>query len=342
MSNAGIILGIGNPLLDISANVPEEFLVKYGLKHADAILADDRHCGLYSDLVENFPVEYIAGGATQNSIRAAQWMLSTVPGFVGSTAYIGCVGSDAYSETLEKAARADGVDVHYMKKEGVPTGTCAVLVVRKDRSMVANLAAANCYEETHVVQNWHLVERARIVYSAGFFLTVSPETALRVARHCADAGKIYSLNLSAPFIVQFFWAGKMDAVMPYVDIVFGNDDEARALGTAREWGTDVVEVAKKLQALPSSKAKPRMVVITCGKDPVVVVTSEGVLRFDVPLVPSEEIVDTNGAGDCFVAGFLAGLALGKGIEECVRAGNYCAAVIIRTSGIKFSGSPSFF
>ena len=31
------------------------------------------------ELVDNFKVEYIAGGATQNAIRVAQWMLQ-VPG----------------------------------------------------------------------------------------------------------------------------------------------------------------------------------------------------------------------------------------------------------------------
>lgn len=37
----GTILGCGNPLLDIIANVDDEFLQKYGLKPDDAILADE-------------------------------------------------------------------------------------------------------------------------------------------------------------------------------------------------------------------------------------------------------------------------------------------------------------
>lgn len=56
----------------------------------------------------------------------------------------------------------------------------------------------------HVKQpgNWALVEAARVIYSAGFFITVSPESILLVAKHCAANNKVYCMNLSAPFISQ--------------------------------------------------------------------------------------------------------------------------------------------
>ncbi|TWW81908.1 Adenosine kinase [Takifugu flavidus] len=56
----------------------------------------------------------------------------------------------------------------------------------------------------------------------GFFLTVSPESILKVAKHASDNNKIFSLNLSAPFISQFFKQPLME-IMPYVDILFGNE-----------------------------------------------------------------------------------------------------------------------
>ena len=48
---------------------------------------------IFPDMVSNFEVEYIAGGATQNSARVAQWML----GEAGSVTYIGCVGKDEFA-----------------------------------------------------------------------------------------------------------------------------------------------------------------------------------------------------------------------------------------------------
>lgn len=57
----GAILGMCNPLLDISSDVPAEFLEKYGVSLNNAILAEDKHIPLYEELIANFPVQYIAG-----------------------------------------------------------------------------------------------------------------------------------------------------------------------------------------------------------------------------------------------------------------------------------------
>lgn len=77
------LLGMGNPLLDISAEVPTALLEEYGVSLNNAILAEDKHLPLYKALVKDYKVDYIAGGATQNSIRVAQWM--SPPGSTGET-----------------------------------------------------------------------------------------------------------------------------------------------------------------------------------------------------------------------------------------------------------------
>ncbi|KFM58991.1 Adenosine kinase, partial [Stegodyphus mimosarum] len=46
----GILLGLGNPLLDISANTDHSFLEKYGLKPNDAILAEEKHIPMYKEM----------------------------------------------------------------------------------------------------------------------------------------------------------------------------------------------------------------------------------------------------------------------------------------------------
>ena len=72
----GTLFGMGNPLLDIMAHVDDSFLEKYKLKPNDAILAEDHHIPMYQDLINNFTVEYVAGGATQNVLRVVQvWHL---------------------------------------------------------------------------------------------------------------------------------------------------------------------------------------------------------------------------------------------------------------------------
>lgn len=183
MSNAdiaGALVGMCNPLLDISAEVPLELLEKYDVKLNNAILADEKHFPLYDELVNNYPVQYIAGGATQNSIRVAQWMLQ-VP---GATAYFGAVGADQYGETLENCAKEDGVNVSYQKNPEAKTGTCAVLVNGGERSLVANLAAANTFTASHLStpEAQAIIARAKFYYISGFFLTVSVDSILTLAK----------------------------------------------------------------------------------------------------------------------------------------------------------------
>ena len=61
----------------------------------------------------------------------------------------------------------------------------------------------------------------------------------------------------------------------------------------------------------------------------------------IPLAP-QKLVDTNGAGDAFVGGFLSQLVPGKDMSECVRAGNYAAHTIIQQSGCTFPKTPVGF
>uniref|UniRef100_A0A452RJK7 Adenosine kinase n=1 Tax=Ursus americanus TaxID=9643 RepID=A0A452RJK7_URSAM len=273
-----ILFGMGNPLLDITAVVDKDFLDKYSLKPNDQILAEDKHKELFDELVKKFKVEYHAGGSTQNSIKVAQWMIQHPCG-----------------------------DLITMSQNEQTTGTCGcVPSLRSNRSLVANLAAANCYKkEKHldIEKNWTLVEKASVYYIAGFFLTVSPESVLKVAKHASENNRVFTLNLSAPFISQFYKEPLMK-VMPYIDILFGNETEAATF--AREQGfetEDIKEIARKAQALPKVNPKrQRIVVFTQGREDTIMATESEVTAFAVLDQDQKEIVDTNGAGDAFVGG----------------------------------------
>lgn len=339
MENAikeGVILGMGNPLLDITATVTEATLTKYGLKANDAVLAEDKHMPLYPELVAA-GAEYTAGGATQNSVRVAQWMLQKS----GATSFIGAVGADDFATEMAAGAQKDGVNVQYQATADVGTGTCGVLITGNNRSLVANLSAANCYKIDHLqaAEQWAVVEKASIYYISGFFFTVSPDSMQAVAKHAAAEGKTFCCNLSAPFLIEvppFFAALK--ELLPLVGIYFGNETEAVTLSKAMGWGTeDVTEIATKLAQEETAGGKPRTVVFTQGADPTVIVVADKtkVISSDkYPVIPikADDIIDTNGAGDAFVGGFLAGLAAGVEIKDCVARGNYAANVVIQRSG----------
>uniref|UniRef100_A0A8C7ALQ7 Adenosine kinase n=1 Tax=Neovison vison TaxID=452646 RepID=A0A8C7ALQ7_NEOVI len=319
-----ILFGMGNPLLDITAVVDKDFLDKF------------------DELVKKFKVEYHAGGSTQNSMKVAQWMIQQP---YKAATFFGCIGTDTFGEILKKKAAEAHVDAHYYEQNEQTTGTCAVCVTGSNRSLVANLAAANCYKkEKHLdmEKNWTLVEKARVYYIAGFFLTVSPESVLKVAKHASENNRIFTLNLSAPFISQFYKESLMK-VMPYIDILFGNETEAATF--AREQGfetEDIKEIARKTQALPKvNQKRQRIVIFTQGREDTIMATESEVTAFAVLDQDQKEIVDTNGAGDAFVGGFLSQLVSDKPLAECIRAGHYAASVIIRRTGCTFPEKPDF-
>ncbi|XP_078284624.1 adenosine kinase-like isoform X7 [Rhinoraja longicauda] len=280
-----ILFGMGNPLLDICAVVDKDFLDKYGLKTNDQILADEKHKELFEELVKKFKVEYHAGGSTQNSVKVAQWMIQQ-PHKVAT--FFGCIGRDAFGDILKKKAEEAHVDAHYYEQSEQPTGTCAACITGDNRSLVANLAAANCYKkEKHLdhKDNWQLVEKAKVYYIAE----------------------------AATF--------------------------AREQGFETE---DIKEIAKKAQALPKvNKKRQRIIVFTQGKEDTIAATAESVAAYPVLDIKQDDIVDTNGAGDAFVGGFLSQLLYDQPLEECIRAGHYAANVIIQRSGCTFPDTPNF-
>ena len=332
-------MGMGNPLLDISATVPTDLLDKYGVQLDSAILAEEKHQPLYEELVQNYAVQYIAGGATQNSMRVAQWMLHGKDRHNNNNnknrvAFMGCIGHDAYGKQLEDCATADGVLVHYMKDPTTPTGTCAALIVGGERALVANLAAANNFRPSHLAtpEAQAMVQAAQFYYCAGFFLTVSVESLVQVAEQAVAHNKTFLLNFSAPFIVDFF-GEQLATALEYADFVFSNESEAAAYAKKHNLGEDLSAVALAVAASPMKKKNgKRTVIFTQGSNSTIVAYDGKVTEYAVEVLPKEMLVDTNGAGDAFVGGFLSQLVQKKDIAECVNAGHWAARQIIQVSG----------
>jgi len=333
------LLGMGNPLLDVSADVDQATLDKYGLKGGDAVLAEEQHFPLFDQLVKTPGVQYIAGGATQNTIRVAQWMLQQP----GMTAYMGCVGADANGAKLKAACDKDGVAAHYMVDSTTPTGQCATCIVGIERSLCTKLDAANNYKVSHCKENWEVVKAAKFVYSAGFFATVSPESMAAAAQQKMADGGVYCMNLSAPFLMQVPpFKAVLTQTLPYVDFLFGNETEAETWAQVEGWNTTDIEfIATRLSLVPSLKSQKRTVVITQGVNDTIICTNGHVTRHPVIVLPQEKLVDTNGAGDSYVGGFLAGLVKGLPLDQCAKAGAYAASVIVQRSGCTYPEKPDY-
>merc|ERR1712007_250383 len=191
--------------------------------------------------------------------------------------------------------------------------------------------------------NWQVIQSAKIIYSAGFFATVSPDAIKAASAEKAQDGGIYCMNLSAPFLMQVppFKAVFVET-LSYVDFLFGNETEALTWAETEGWDTtDIAFIATRLSLIPSLKSRKRTVVITQGKDPTIVANNGYTKEYAITAIPQEKLVDTNGAGDAYVGGFLAALSKGLTVEQCCKAGAYSAGVIVQHSGTQFPAKPDY-
>lgn len=252
--------------------------------------------------------------------------------------YIGAVGQDQYAATLDEACAKAGLATEYLRLADHPTGRCGVCITGHNRSMVTDLAAANHYSVEHLKSApiWAQVEQASNIYVGGYHLTVSPPAALALGEEAARRNVPFAIGMGAAFIPSFFHE-PLAQVLAYTDYVFQNEDEAAAWAeqTKKADPKDLKAVARAMADLPKANEKrKRVVIISQGTEPTFVATQgeREVKVFPVHAIDKSEINDTNGAGDAFAGGFLAGLAEGKDLATCIDMGQWLAAKSIRELG----------
>jgi adenosine kinase len=328
---------MGNPLLDVQVTNGEELLKKYDLKANDAILAEEKHMPIYDEIVKNYKVTYVAGGASQNAARGAAYVLPP-----DSVVYTGCVGDDNLAEQLRAANKREGLREVYLVKPGQKTGACAVVLTGHHRSLVTTLQAAEMFEQSHLSSPTvaPLVDAANVFYVEGFFLTHGASIVLELSKKASAASKVFALNFSAPFIPQFFGT-QLKSVLPYCDIIIGNETEAEAYAATNGLPDtkDLAAIAKAVATSPKSNtSRPRVVIFTHGAESTILVSSaepDSPKVFKVSPIDDKLIVDTNGAGDAFAGGFLGAYVAGKSLDECVEVGHKMGAMCVQLVGPQF-------
>ncbi|KAH8193711.1 hypothetical protein TruAng_012122 [Truncatella angustata] len=166
---------------------------------------------------------------------------------------------------------------------------------------------------------------------------VCPAAIQALGKEAAANNKVFVVNVSAPFIAQFF-KDPLDESSKYWDYVICNESEAAAYAQSHNLSvseTDLPAIAKHLANLPKENSKrPRIAVITHGTEPTIVAQqgSDEVKSYPVHAIGADQINDTNGAGDAFAGGFVAGLVQGKSLDEAVDLGQWLARLSIQELG----------
>lgn len=209
-----------------------------------------------TDLTKSYDVVFTAGGATQNAIRVAQWVLKKEP---NSTAFLGTIGNDHFGDILKGKIIEDGVEAAYVVDKETPTGKCAVMITDRgsNRSLVSFHGAARNFHKHDIYQRWAYIKRSKVIYSAGFTVAANYEAVMELATHAATSipQKVFAFNLSAPYVCQTHCA-RLSTLLPFVDILFGNENEAKALSEALGWEVSCIKILLQ-HFLPDSLVRNR-------------------------------------------------------------------------------------
>ena len=202
-----------------------------------SILAKPEHEGLIEEMGEEFDIEYTPGGSTQNTMRYISWMLGVNIAHV--TCFCSVVGDDYFGKLMEKAVKLDRVKLIYSKDKNKPTGQCAVLVTDggKKRTTVAYVGASKRMDKNELLRQWCYVEAAKMYFMSGHELALSFDAAMAIAKQTVKdeyEPKVLAFNLAAPYVTEKYFY-QLGEVMPYVDLFFANEMQARAFAKMRGW-----------------------------------------------------------------------------------------------------------
>lgn len=207
----------------------------------------------------------------------------------------------------------------------------------EDRSLTANIGAALKLEKSFVEASLKVLDTdpQLYYYIEGFFI---PDK-MHICRYLYEKfSKIPTstlvTNLNAPYIVKSYpkditWLTKK------ADIVFGNRDEFEELANINGFQT-MEDLLTDLLNDYTNTDKSKTIIVTDGANPVFFYKgNSSSIESDlvnVPQVNASEIVDTTGAGDSFVAGFIHALIDGKSMRECIEQGCEISAQVIKVIG----------
>ena len=333
------LIAIGNPIVDISAEIGKESVKKFNLSWGGTVFADQFNVGFYNEL-ENMPqVTYIPGGSIQNTLRVTAWVLSMDPRIAKNykITMLGATGRDNYRDKIINAFLQSGVNFLLEAIPNMETSRCGVGINQKERCLLPQIRASNCITDEFINEHENEILSHDALLIEGYFLQEKYELCHSLCDKFKNSRKTVILTLSAVFMVNQH-NEKILEIANYSDIIVGNNDEFEALGDSQGLEPKVT-FERVIKKLPN---KEKLMIMTAGNKGVFIGkynVKKGALEYILQSFPSpiknEEIVDFNGAGDAFLGGFLSQYMQGKNVISCCNAGNDIAGIIIKNIGCTF-------
>jgi sugar/nucleoside kinase (ribokinase family) len=318
------ILGMGSALVDILIRLRDEAPLKQlGLPKGSMQLVDKSQSDSVLEVFRDYEKSLAAGGSAANTVHG-------IGKLGGEAGFIGRIGEDDLGELFVRDMHSAGVEA-YMSRSSTGTG-CAISLITPDseRTFATCLGAASELSVEHQYESrrsesgvrnsaFGILSQYNILHLEGYlvFNQSLTETVIRMAK---EAGLTVSLDLASYNVVEANRDFLDRIIREYVDIVFANEEEAKAF-TGRE--------PEEALAIIGGMAD-YAIVKTGAKGSLLQHGAETCRIGAIPVKP----VDTTGAGDLYASGVLYGLANGFPLQRCGELGAILAGNVIGVVGPK--------
>jgi sugar/nucleoside kinase (ribokinase family) len=309
------VVGIGNAMVDVLAQVRDTVLVEHGLTKGEMRLINaEQAYTLYATL--DRPMER-SGGSAGNTMAG-------ISSLGARGAYIGKVADDALGRVFAEDLRSVGTHFATAPLQAGPATARCIVLVTPDAHRTMNTYLGACVELNPSDIPLELISGSKITYLEGYLWDPpqAKQALLLAAKTARAAGRKVSLSLSDAFCVGRHRAEFLDLVHNHVDILFANETEILSLYECSNFDEAVRRVQGRCEVAVLTRSERGAVVVSHGES------------FAVPAETVARVVDTTGAGDLYAAGFLAGYASGRQLGDCARMGAIAAAEVISHFGAR--------
>jgi len=265
-----------------------------------------------NDAVSDYSKIMATGGSASNTINGIT-RLGMPGGFVGK------VGKDDIGLFFTNDSMNNGVKPHLLTSE-TPSGRCTVLVSPDTERTLCTYLGAACELDASDLKA-EMFQGYDIFHIEGYLVQNHDliRTALRLAK---QEGLKVSVDLASYNVVEENIDFLNEIIRQYVDIVFANEEEARAF-TGQE----------PEDALNTISQHCEIAVVKVGKDGSFIKSGDTTVQI-APRISN--CIDTTGAGDLYASGFLFGLANNYPHDVCGRIGSLISGNVVEVLGAKMS------
>jgi len=288
----------------------DSILEKFSLKKGSMQLSERDFAEKINQATSHYEKSQSSGGSAANAIHG-------LANLGAETGYIGKVGNDEFGEFFSSDMRQNNIEPILLKSKTDTGRAIALISPDSERTFATYLGAAVELSENDL--NAEQFKGYQYLHIEGY-LVFNHALMNKAAQLAKKNNMKVSLDMASYNVVESNLEFLKEYVKNYVDIIFANEDEAKAY-TGKEPEDALHEIADQCE----------IAVVKIGSKGSLVKNKGIVYRIE-PFKANS--IDTTGAGDLYASGFLFGLVNKMPIEKCGSIGSHCASKVIEFIGSK--------